>query len=51
MSILWAICALLVAFWVLGLFMHIAGPVIHLLLVVAAVLFVINLVTGRRTTL
>ena len=39
-------CALIL--WLLGFSFHIAGSLIHLLLVVALVMLVINLVSGRR---
>ena len=48
-GILWTIIAALVLFWVLGLAFHVAGGLIHVLLVIAAVLFVINMFTGRTT--
>jgi hypothetical protein len=47
MGILWTIIALLVAFWVVGMLTHVAGGVIHLALVVAAVLFVVSMFTSR----
>jgi hypothetical protein len=34
--------------WLLGFSFHIAGGLIHLLLVVALVVLVINLLSGRR---
>ena len=46
---LWTIFAILVILWLLGYGFHVAGSLIHLLLVVALVVVVINLVTGRRT--
>jgi hypothetical protein len=46
-GILWTIIGILVAFWLIGLMMDIAGGLIHLVLVVAAVLFVINMFMGR----
>jgi len=46
-GILWAIIVILVVFWVLGFAIHIGGALIHLLLVVALVLLVFNLITGR----
>ena len=46
---LWTIIAVLFVLWLLGFSMHIAGGLIHILLVVALVMFVINLFTGRRT--
>ncbi len=46
---LWTIIVILLILWLLGFSFHIAGSLIHLLLVVAVVILVINLVTGRRT--
>jgi Family of unknown function (DUF5670) len=46
---LWTIFAILIILWLLGYGFHVAGGLIHLLLVVALVVVVINLVTGRRT--
>jgi hypothetical protein len=46
---LWTIIAVLLVLWLVGLLAHIGGGLIHLLLVVALVVFVINLITGRRT--
>jgi hypothetical protein len=46
---LWTIFAILLILWLLGCGFHIAGSLIHLLLVVAVVVLIINLVTGRRT--
>jgi K+-transporting ATPase A subunit len=37
--------------WLLGLIGHIGGGLIHLLLVVALIVFIYNLVVGRRTRL
>jgi hypothetical protein len=45
---LWAICVILLILWLLGFSFHVAGGLIHLLLVIALVVFVINLVSGRR---
>lgn len=47
-TMLWTIVALLLILWLLGFSFSIGGSLIHLLLVVALVVFVINLVTGRR---
>ena len=47
---LWTIVAILLILWLLGFSFHIAGSVVHLLLVVALVVVVINLLSGRRTT-
>lgn len=46
---LWTIVVILVILWALGfLALHIGGGLIHLLLVVAAVVLIYQLVTGRR---
>ena len=47
-GLLWTIIVILVALWIIGLVVHIGGGLIHLLLVVALVLLVLNLLTGRR---
>ena len=39
---------MLLILWLLGFSFHVAGGLIHLLLVVALVLLVINLVSRRR---
>ncbi len=46
---LWTIFAILLILWLLGWGFHIAGSLIHLLLVLAIIVAIINLVTGRRT--
>lgn len=45
---LWTIFVILVVMWFLGFSFHIAGGLIHLLLVIALIVLVINLVSGRR---
>jgi hypothetical protein len=46
-KMLWTIFVVLVVLWLLGFSFHIAGGLIHILLVVALVILVINLVSGR----
>jgi len=48
---LWTIFAVLLVLWLLGFSFHIAGGLIHILLVVALIVLVINLITGRRSAL
>jgi hypothetical protein len=48
MNLLWGLAILLVAAWLLGFGLHIAGAFIHLLLVVALVVVAFRLVSGRR---
>jgi Family of unknown function (DUF5670) len=45
---LWTIIGILFVLWLLGLVAHVGGGLIHLLLVVAVVVFLINMITGRR---
>ena len=46
---LWTICVILLVLWLLGFFaFHVSSALIHLLLVVALVVFVVQLLTGRR---
>ena len=48
LDMLWTIFVILLVLWLLGFSLHVAGGLIHLLLVVALVVLVINLVSGRR---
>lgn len=48
MRLAWAIVAILLIFWVLGIGLHVAGSLIHLLLLVAVVVLIVDLVGGRR---
>jgi hypothetical protein len=45
---LWTIFVVLLVLWLLGFSFHIAGGLIHLLLVIALVVLILNLVTGSR---
>jgi Family of unknown function (DUF5670) len=47
---LWTIIAVLVILWLLGFSMHVGGGLIHTLLVIAVIVFVLNLLTGRRSS-
>lgn len=46
---LWTIFVVLAILWLLGFSLHVGGALIHLLLVVALVVLVINLIGGRRS--
>jgi len=48
---LWAIFVIILVLWILGFSLHVAGSLIHLLLVLALIVLIINLVSGRRTAL
>jgi len=45
---LWTLVAILLVLWLLGFFaFHIGGGLIHLLLVIAVIVVIVNLVRGR----
>ena len=48
LSMLWTIIVILIVLWLLGFIGHIGGGLIHLLLVIAVVILIINLLQGRR---
>ncbi len=45
---LWTILVILVVLWLLGFSFQIGGSLIHILLVIALIVLIYNLVTGRR---
>ncbi|MFJ8063437.1 lmo0937 family membrane protein [Psychrobacillus sp. NPDC096426] len=48
-KILWTIIVILIVLWLLGLVLKIGGGLIHGLLIIAGIIFVIQLVAGRRS--
>ena len=46
---LWALVVLLLLLWIGGFTLSVGGGLIHLLLVIALIVLVINLISGRRT--
>lgn len=46
-GLLWTIIVILFVLWLLGFVAHLGGGLIHLLLVIAIILVVFNLITGR----
>jgi hypothetical protein len=46
---LWTIFVILLVLWLLGFSFHIAGGMIHLLLVIAVIVLLFNLISGRRS--
>ncbi len=46
---LWTIIGILVLLWILGFALHVGGGLIHLILVVAVIVFLFQLISGRRT--
>ena len=47
LSILYTIAVILIVLWLLGFVLNIGGGLIHILLVIAIIVIVYNLVTGR----
>jgi hypothetical protein len=45
---LWTIIVVLLILWLLGFTLHIGGGLIHILIVIAVVVLIYNLITGRR---
>lgn len=45
---LYTIVVVLVVLWLLGLLTHLGGGLIHLLLVIALIVFIYNMITGRK---
>ncbi len=45
---LWTIFVVFLILWLLGFTLHVGGGLIHILLVIAVVVLVYNLITGRR---
>jgi hypothetical protein len=44
---LWTICVILLVLWLLGFSFHVGGALIHLLLVIAVIVLIVNLVSRR----
>ena len=45
---LWTIIGVLVVLWILGIMGGVGGSLIHALLVIAAIVLIYNLISGRR---
>lgn len=45
---LWTIILILLILWLAGFGFHVGGGLIHLLLVIALIVLIYNLTTGRR---
>lgn len=46
---LWTLVGILVVLWLVGMLAHIGGGLIHILLLIAGIVFVFQLITGRRS--
>ena len=47
-NLLWLIAIVLIVLWLLGFAFKIGGGIIHLLLVIAVIVVIYRLVTGRK---
>ena len=45
---LWTMVVILVILWLLGFSLHIGGGLIHILIVLAVIIVLFNLLSGRR---
>ena len=45
---IWTVIGILFLLWILGFALQIGGTLIHALLVIAVIVFIINLISGRR---
>jgi hypothetical protein len=45
---IWTLIGLLIVIWLLGFMLDVAGGLIHILLVIALIVIVMRLLTGRR---
>ena len=46
---LWTIIVILLILWLLGFGFHVGGGLIHIVLVIAVIILIFNLISGRRT--
>ena len=44
---LWTVFAILLILWLLGFGFHVGGGLIHLVLVIAAIVLIVNFLSGR----
>jgi hypothetical protein len=47
-NLLWLIIIILIIMWLGGFALHIGGGLIHILLVIALIVLIVRLVSGRR---
>ena len=46
---LWTVFVILLVLWLLGFSFHVGGGLIHILIVIAVVVLILNLIGGRRS--
>lgn len=47
-NLLWIIIAILIIMWLGGISMNFGGNLIHLLIVIAVIILIVRLISGRR---
>ena len=47
-SLIWTVVVVLFVLWLLGFSLHVAGGLVHLLLILAIIGIIYNLLAGRR---
>ena len=47
----WTIAVVLFVLWLLGFSMHVGGGFVHALLVIAVIVVILNLISGRRSSI
>jgi uncharacterized protein DUF5670 len=47
-NLLWLIIVILLILWIGGFAFHVGGGLIHILLVIAVIVLIFQLITGRR---
>jgi len=47
-NLLWLIIVILIIMWLGGFALHVGGSLIHILLVIAVIVLIVQLITGRR---
>ena len=50
-GVLWTIIVICFILWIIGFALHIGGGLIHILLLIAVIVLIFNLVTGRGARL
>ena len=45
---LWTIIGILLLIWLVGFVLDVTGGLVHILLVVALIVFIYNMITGRK---
>ena len=45
---LWTVFVILLVLWLLGFSLHVGGSLIHILIVIAVIVLILNLISGRR---